>query len=1032
MAILLVLFLVMSGILVVRLFNLQIVDGQEYADNFTVKTTKTRTLKCTRGNIYDANGELLAYNVLSNCVTLEDNISYPTIKARHISLNSEIYKISKIVRSNGDAMEADFHIVLDEKGNYAFDLEEGTTALARFRADVFGQRRADDMTPEQASATPDEIMEYLTSVEKYRLYEYVRGYFYSEEDFEQYGLPWELTKQEILDIVTVRYHLSLVSYQRYVSVTVARSVSDETVAAVEENRTELNGVRITQDYTRVYTHPESMAPLIGYIGKPSAEELAQLQAVDDKYTMNSIIGKSGLEQAMETTLQGTDGSEEVTIDNLGRVLAVNENTRITASQGDDIHLTIDATLQDACYHILEQRIAGVLIANTDTVKHEGITLQSQNGDVISITDIFFALLKNNIIDINHFSSANATSAEKELLRKLERRKTEAMRWLNGQFRNTEQEVYQSMTSVEKAYINYVYNDFLTSQERIINPSLLDRTDEVYLAFAMDGTISLREYLMYAASANWIDMSKLETVAEYPTSEDVYQAIVQYVREKLPEDTGFEKLLYRYMMIDDTVSFDEIICVLYDQGFLDRAEDKQYAKYEAGDITAIQLMMEKIRRLQITPANLALDPCAGSIVMVDPTTGKVRACVTYPGYDNNRLANVMDSNYFRTLNQDLSTPFYNKATQQLTAPGSTFKPVMAAAGLTEGVIDVDDEIRCNGLFGRGLVWEGDYIACWNTSGHGNLTLVRAIQHSCNVYFVTVGWRLGGGTVEDPDGYKASREISLIRQYAGYFALDRKTNIQVPESMPHVTDDLALPSAIGQGTHEYTTTQLARYAATLANRGTSFQLTLVDAVTDSAGNILQEYTPVVEERAEFTDLVWEQIHRGMRLVVATNINFRGGYPVELYGKTGTAQESRTRPSHALFLGFAHYDPAEQEAAEGEGSAEGAGEAEAQQEEEIPEEEYVEENLGEDHMPDSGLIYETLEGPVADNGNIYDKDHVYVREKDIAFCIRIPYGYASNNTMLVGRDIMNYYYGLRKESQIITGRADDSDVLTGLFAD
>ena len=107
--------------------------------------------------------------------------------------------------------------------------------------------------------------------------------------------------------------------------------------------------------------------------------------------------------------------------------------------------------------------------------------------------------------------------------------------------------------------------------------------------------------------------------------------------------------------------------------------------ELCDNCLLYTSLDEIGKLEITPAQLALEPCSAGCVITDPNTGEVLACVSYPGYDNNRLTNTMDSAYFASLNLDHSSPLYSKATQQQTAPGSTFKPVTAVAGLEEGVI-----------------------------------------------------------------------------------------------------------------------------------------------------------------------------------------------------------------------------------------------------------------------------------------------------------------------------------------------------------
>ena len=159
--------------------------------------------------------------------------------------------------------------------------------------------------------------------------------------------------------------------------------------------------------------------------------------------------------------------------------------------------------------------------------------------------------------------------------------------------------------------------------------------------------------------------------------------------------------------------------------------------------------------------------------------------------------------------------------------------------------------------------------------------------------------------DPTGqYSASQSLSMIQQYASRLNLDTNTNIQITESTPQVSDSLPIPSSIGQGTHLYTTTQLARFASTLRNNGISYDLNLLSKVTDSQGNTLKEYEPVISRRSEISDSIYETIKVGMRGVVTSKDAFKN-YPVTLYGKTGTAEESKDRPNHALFIGSASYE-------------------------------------------------------------------------------------------------------------------------------
>ncbi len=943
--VLLFVFAALSCVLVVRIFQLQIIHGQEYADNFTITTTKTRTLKSTRGNIYDCNGNLIAYNQVSNSVTLEDDGTYSTTREKNLSLNGEIYRLIKLIEGNGDTMSDDFHIDLDENDNYIFDVDS-ENSRNRFRADIYGYSSINSLSEEEAKSTPEDIINLLAGSERFAIYNEENPY--TQEELSSHGLPSELTKDEVLKIVRIRYRLSLSSFQKYVQVTIATNVSDATVAAIKENSSTLQGVSIEEDSIRVYNYAEAMSSIIGYTGSASSEELDELLLERDDYTSNSIIGKTGIEQYMETTLQGHDGSEEVAVDNLGTVLSVYEDSRVEPQQGNDVYLTIDAELQEACYNILEQRIAGILVSNirdvkyADEVEDDPTTTDDDDIIYIPIYDVYHALFNNSVIDIGHFTSDDATLLERDVYQRFLSRRDEIISEISQEISGQTQKAYNDLDDEMKAYMDYVVNDLLKDDLKIIAPQGDYTEDETYKSWK-DGSISTYEFLYYCASNNWIDMSQLFDSSQYADPSQIIEVLCNYVTDYLTTDDTYAKLQYKYMLLSDLITPREVCQLLYDQDILSK-DDELYLEFSAGEYSPYDLIVNKISNLEITPAQLALDPCSGSIVVTDPDTGDVKAMVTYPGYDNNRLANTMDTDYYWKLYNDKSTPFYNKATQQLTAPGSTFKPVMVAAGITEDVVDNSTVLNCNGLFGEGLVDSSSQLHCWYLLGHGDENIVDAIRNSCNVYFCTIGYRLG---LNESGSFSESQALSKIQEYASMFDLDQKTNIQLTESSPQVTDQMAIPSSIGQGTHLYTTTQLARYASTIYNNGDSYNLNLLQKVTDSSGNTIQEYHSDLSKTAEFSDVVWSDIHQGMREVVTSMGTFQD-FPVELYGKTGTAEEDKSRPNHALFIGHANYDT----------------------------------------------------------------------NDDIAFAVRIAYGYSSTNAAVVAKDMLSYYYGLQDEESVITG--------------
>ena len=129
--------------------------------------TKERTLKGTRGIIYDRNGKPLAYNQLSYSVILEDNGTYETTRERNLTLNHIAYEVINILKKHNEALSVDFHIVLDEEGNYAFD----TTGfnLNRFKADVYGQANIEKLKKEELNATPDKMIADMSNEKRFGL-----------------------------------------------------------------------------------------------------------------------------------------------------------------------------------------------------------------------------------------------------------------------------------------------------------------------------------------------------------------------------------------------------------------------------------------------------------------------------------------------------------------------------------------------------------------------------------------------------------------------------------------------------------------------------------------------------------------------------------------------------------------------------------------------------------------------------------------------------------------------------------------------
>lgn len=881
-----ILFLMMAIILLFRLFQLQIINGADSQSDYLMRVIKTRSLNSTRGVIYDRNGKLLAYNELAYGISIEDNGSYSSegdlsaAQVKNRSINEDLVQILHTMDQNGDVIDNDFSITLTDDENYEFTVSG--TKLQRFRADVYGKSTVDELGYNEklgydtANATPDQIMEYLGST-----------------NANCFDISSEYDKADAYRITIIRYKMRQNSYQKYIAATIASDVSEETVAYISEHANELQGVEITEDTIRRYNDSKYFAHLIGYTGQIDEEEYIAFGGEDEgsEYSKTDTVGKSGIEQYMDRELKGKKGEEKLYVDNMGKELETIERTEPVA--GNDVYLSIDMDLQEAVYDLLEQEIAGIVyskIVNAKTYE------ASRSSDIkIPIDDVYYALLNNNVINIDHFAAKDASGTEKKVYKAFVKRRKQVLADIKKQLTGSGATAYEDLSEDMQMYMSYIVSMLMDKQ--IIVTDKIDWNDETYIAWKND-TISLQEYLYHVISQQWFDITKFPADSRYSDSEELYSVLVDYILNELENDDGFCKRIYKYMIRDNLIDGVQICLILYDQEILDY-DDEMIAELKNHTLSPFDFMMERIKNLEITPAQLALDPCTGSCVLSDVQTGELLACVTYPGYDNNRLANTVDSAYFASLMSDLSSPFYNNATQQKTAPGSTFKMVTATAGLTEGVISTTTLIQDKGKFEK--VEDGPKCWIYPGSTHGKINVSEALRDSCNYFFYELGWMFS----QVGETYVESAGIKTLQKYAKLYGLDEKTGIETVESTPEIADAYPITAAIGQSNHNYTTIALSRYVTAVANSGTVYNYTLLNKLTDTEGNVLETYAPTIRnEMTEISASTWDAIHRGNRMVVENLDAFDDFESIEVAGKTGTAQQVQTRPNHALFVGYAPY--------------------------------------------------------------------------------------------------------------------------------
>lgn len=869
--------------LVAQLFQLQIVEGQDHLEDYVQLTERTVKTPGIRGNIYDRKGNLLAYNQLAYSVTVQDTGDYPN----NATMNAMLLKLVHILQKHGYSVDGKLEIALNDFGELVYT-SVSEPARLRFLRDYYGRKSVDELNDPKGSypsnVSPRELLQ-----SRYRLYDL-------GEMKDERGNPVVLTDWEMLQIINIRYTMSLTAYRKYEATTITTHVDEETVADILEHSGELMGVGIEESTVRVYNDSLYFAPIIGYTGKVQEDQLEELRKTNPEYELSDIVGRTGIEATMESELQGHKGYKNIIVDNVGNVRETKSETEATT--GNDIYLTIDRDLQIGIYYLIEQQLAGVLVQHLVNHDVELADVTDSSKIEIPIKDAYYQLINNNVLSLAHMASEEASDIEREIHSSFLASKEQIIERLRYELMSEHATMMKDLPKDMNAYMVYIYT--YLSDAGIIKKDSIDVTSPEYLAWKND-EISLRDYIYAGISENWVDTTKLEVSSKYSSADDIYGVLVEYVLEQLQNDNKFTKRIYRYLINDEVITGRQLCLALYAQGVLPYDEEQVRLLTVSGNDYAFTFLVEKISNIEITPAQLALDPCTGGAVITDVNTGEVRALVTYPSYDNNKLSGTVDAAYYNQLRDDMSLPLYNNATQAKKAPGSTFKPITAVAALEEGVIGLDEQINCTGRYEEVAM----PINCWIYPGHhGPLNVVGGIQNSCNYFFSELAHRLS--TDKETVVYSTDMGVETIRRYAAMFGLDRPSGIEIPEVAPEMTTEDPERSAMGQGTNSYANVQLSRYVAALANRGTVFDLSLLDKMTDSEGNLIKDYEPKVTGHIDIADSTWDAVQQGMRAVVSASSAKKifNDLEVDIAGKTGTAQETKTRGNHAFFISYGPY--------------------------------------------------------------------------------------------------------------------------------
>ena len=312
----------------------------------------------------------------------------------------------------------------------------------------------------------------------------------------------------------------------------------------------------------------------------------------------------------------------------------------------------------------------------------------------------------------------------------------------------------------------------------------------------------------------------------------------------------------------------------------------------------------------TPPKVDDEITGAGAVVVNVKTGEPLAIASWPTYD----ASTMLDHYSELLNQR-NAPLFNRALQGTYAPGSTFKPCTAMAGLTEKIISTASRIECTGVYTK-YAAQGYAPQCWINSSHlthGYDNVSEALRDSCNIFFYSVGNSLG---------------IDKMDKYAELFGLGESTGIEIYESKGNMSNSAnhyqyagqewmagdTLQAAIGQADSIFTPLQLAEYCAAVANNGERHTASILkEARSYDYSTLVVERDNEVLSKVQSPQYNWDAVHQGMMLVArhpegSAYATFKDYTTSSVACKTGTAQKGEYITNDGVFICYAPLDDPE----------------------------------------------------------------------------------------------------------------------------
>lgn len=867
--VLLVIVAAIFAVLVCRLFYMQIVNGEEASAGITSSVTREVSMPAARGNIYDRYGRPLAVNEAAFSIEIDDSIAVD-----YEDKNEQVVELYEKMKENGYTVTDNLPISRDTEPKFTISGDE----LEEWKTDI-------GLDKKQMRYDAARTLEYL---------------------YDSYGLDETVDENKKREIVSLGINISDKNIMIMNLIMTIESNGGEIVdeLPVSEDRPYTFIIENEKEIQRWKKDVSMEGEELDYTAEESMEYLIDLFGIPQN--MSPAMQRKLAAVRYSLYLQRFKKYQPVTV-------AREINDKIIAEVKENLDIFPGVSVETESMRKYEEgdkfsNILGYIRQISDEELKEYEQYGYDSGDIVGKTGI------EKVMELELNGKDGKMLVEVDNMgRKISTLETEAPVSGNDVFLTIDKDLQiAAYNYLEDALAEAIITRLTSELEKDVPVTL----KQLFTSMIESGSISVSS-IMKAEEGYQLTLKNL--ILSYNKDIDISDS---------EQKTAAKQVLTKAVE-DGTLSYTTMIFVMLEQGII-TADDNYRSRIVSGELSPLEIIIDKLRTGDLTPAETNLNPCSGSVVVSDVNSGKTLALVTYPSYDNNELVNTFNNEYYNKLLEDPSTPLVNRPLMQKKAPGSTLKMVTAVAALETGIITPEQTIKDEGLFTKaGTPYARCMIYSLNGSTHGYVNVSHALEVSCNYFFYDVSYMLGGET-DDPTSLKG---ITILDEYYDAFGLNSPTGMEIGENPPSMaspsykeeimkwqnpeatpsqtrwTSGDTIRAAIGQSVNSFSAASMNKYIATLANGGTRYKMHLIDKVKSSDGSVTQQTEEVVENIMEIDRANLDAVYEGMRLVTqgskGTLRNVFKDFPIDVAAKSGTAEENKNNSSHSWFVGFAPYD-------------------------------------------------------------------------------------------------------------------------------